>query len=151
MPLSNSKIGYFCVIENDVIVGDNVEIGNYVLLKGGTVIGDNCFIDSYVRSSGHNRIGNNVTIRFGATIARQVVIEDNVFISPNVMTIYSGPGDYARGNSILIKKGVYIGTAAVIGTNVIIGENVIIGANSFVNKDCLERGTYVGNPVRRIS
>jgi UDP-2-acetamido-3-amino-2,3-dideoxy-glucuronate N-acetyltransferase len=146
---NNFKIGHYCVIEEDVVVGDNVEIQNYVLLRKGTRIGDNCYIDSYVRSSGDNSIGNDVTIRFGATIARKVIIEDNAFISPNVMTVFSSP-DGSKSALTLIKKGAFIGTAAVLGPNITISEGSIIGANAFVNKDCLEKGIYVGNPARKI-
>jgi len=145
----NCKIGNFCVIEEDVIIGDNVDIQNYVLLKKGTVIGNDCYVDSYFRSSGDNEIGNNVTLRFGSTIARKVFVGDNVFISPNVMTVYSLP-DGTKSALTLIKKGAFIGTAAVLGPNVTISEGSIIGANAFVNKDCLEKGIYVGNPARKI-
>jgi len=143
----NVKMGHFCVIEDGVTVGDNVEIGNYVLLKKGTVIGDNCFIDSYARSSGDNVIGNNVTIRFGATIARNVEIQDDVFISPNVMTIYKKyTGDESK--KTLIKQGAFIGTAANIGPNVMVEEGVIVGAQAFVSKDCkIKNAIYTGVPA----
>jgi len=141
-------IGNFCVIEEDCIIGDNVKIGNYVLLKKGTVIGNNCYIDSYVRSSGDNKIGNNVTIRFGATIARKVFLEDDVFISPNVMTVYS-KHDGEQSSKTLIKKGAFIGTAAVIGPNVTIEEGVVIGAQSYVSKNCeTNNGIYTGVPAK---
>jgi UDP-N-acetylglucosamine acyltransferase len=143
------KIGYFCVIEEDVIVGDNVDIQNYVLLRKGTIIGNNVYVDSYVRSSGDNSIGNDVTIRFGATLARKVIIEDGVFISPNVITVYSLP-DGSQSALTLIKAGVFIGTAVVLGPNITISEGSVIGANAFVNKNCLGKGIYVGNPARKI-
>ena len=47
----NLKIGAFCIIEEDVIVGDDVEIQNYVLLRKGTRIGSSCCIHSYFDSS----------------------------------------------------------------------------------------------------
>ena len=143
----NFKIGHFCVIEENVIVGDNITIENLVLLKKGTHIKDNTFIDSYVRSSGNNLIGNNVTLRYGCTIAKEVIIEDNVFISPNVMTIYSTHKKNDISGTV-IRKGAYIGTAAVIGPGVIIGQNVIIGSMSYVPKDCIEPGIYIGAPAR---
>lgn len=146
----NLKIGVFCVIEEDVIVGDNVEIQNYVLLRKGTRIGDNCYVDSYVRSSGDNEIGNNVTLRFGSTIARKVYIYDDVFISPNVMTVFSQP-DGSKSAGTFIMDGSFIGTAAVVSSNITIAKNVVIGVNSFVNKNCLsEGGIYVGNPAKQI-
>ena len=144
------QIGHYCVIEKDVRVGHHIEICNYVLLKEGTTIGNNCYVDSYVRSSGQNQIGNNVTLRFGSTIAKNVHLEDNVFISPNVMTIYSLP-DGSISEITLIRKSAYIGTAAVIGPNIVIGPGVIIAANAYVNKSCLEKGVYAGTPAKRIS
>ena len=123
----NFSIGDFCIIEEGVTVGDNVSIANYVLLKKGTVIGDSVSVDNYARSSGNNKIGNNVTIRYGATIAREVTIEDDVFISPNVMTIYSTSEGDAIGGT-LIKKGAHIGTAAVLGPGITVEEDVVVGA-----------------------
>jgi UDP-2-acetamido-3-amino-2,3-dideoxy-glucuronate N-acetyltransferase len=145
----NCKIGNFCVIEEDVIIGDNVDIQNYVLLKKGTRIGDNCYIDSYFRSSGDNEIGNNVTLRFGSTIARKVYVKDNVFISPNVMTVYSLP-DGSKSAATVIGEGAFIGTAAVLAPNIEIVPGVIVGANTFVNKSILEKAIYVGNPAKKI-
>lgn len=145
----NFKMGDFCKIEENVIVGDDVELQNYVLLKKGTCIGNNVYVDSYFRSSGDNQIGDNVTLRFGSTIARKVTVEGNVFISPNVMTVYSLP-DGSKSKGTIIGKDAFIGTAAVIGPNVIIGKGTIIGANSYVNKDCLERAIYAGTPAKKI-
>lgn len=145
----NLKMGKFNVIEEDVIVGDNVDIQNYVLLKKGTRIGNDCYVDSYFRSSGDNYIGNNVTLRFGSTIARKVAVGDNVFISPNVMTVFSLP-DGSKSSETLIGDDSFIGTAAVLAPNIKIVPGCIIGANSFVNKSCEGRGVYVGNPAKCI-
>lgn len=146
---SNFQIGHYCVIEKNVLVGNDIKICNFVLLKEGTTIGNNCFLDSYFRSSGHNKIGNNVTLRFGSTIARNVHLEDDVFISPNVMTVFTLP-DGTQSTLTLIKKGAYIGTAAIIGPSVVIGPGVIIAANSYVNTHCLTKGLYAGSPAKRI-
>jgi UDP-2-acetamido-3-amino-2,3-dideoxy-glucuronate N-acetyltransferase len=139
----------FCVkIESGVVVGDDVVIENFVLLKKGTRIGNNVFVDSYVRSSGSNYIGNNVTLRFGSTIAREVTVEDGVFISPNVMTIYSThKGEKVPGT--VIGAGSHIGTAAVLGPGVKIAPKTVIGAMAYVSKDCKEPGIYVGIPARK--
>ena len=94
-----------------------MEIENFVVLKNGTKIGNNVFVDSYVRSSGDNRIGNNVTLRFGCTIAREVTVEDGVFVSPNVMTVYSKHTGEKVGGTV-IGANSHIGTAAGIGPGV---------------------------------
>ncbi len=143
----NFKIGHFCVIEEDVVVGDNVQIDNYVLLKKGTRILNNVWVDSYVRSSGYNLIGNNAMLRFGCTIAREVVIEDEAFISPNVMTIFT-THKRKKQEGTIIGKNAFIGTAAVLGPGVKIGENVVIGSQAYVSSDCIEEGIYVGVPAK---
>lgn len=142
----NFKCGSFVKIDKDVIVGDDVIIENYVLLKPGTRIGNNVFVDSYFRSSGGNQIGNNVTLRFGSTIAREVTVEDDVFISPNVMTVYSRHSGEKVGGTV-IGKGAHVGTASVIGPGVKIAPHSIIGAQAYVSKDITEAGIYVGVPA----
>lgn len=144
-----SKIGHHCIIDDNVTIGKNVKIDNFVLLKRETIIGNNTFIDSYVRSSGTCKIGNNVTVRYGATIAKMVTVEDEAFISPNVMTIYST--HEGRGvPGTLIGKKAHIGTAAVLGPGIMIAPEVVIGAMAFVSKDCTEKGIYVGVPAVKI-
>lgn len=145
----NLKMGYFNRIMKGCVIGDNVDIQNFVLLKSDTKMGSNNFVDSYFRSSGDNQIGSGITLRFGSTVARKVFVEDNVFISPNVMTVYSLP-DGSKSQGTYIKRGSFLGTACVLGPNITIGEEVIIGANTFVNKDCLEKGIYAGNPAKLI-
>lgn len=145
----NFQIGHHCVIHEGCEVGDNVQIENFVLLKKGTKIGNDVFVDSYVKSSGDNHIGSNVTLRFNATVAREVTVEDDVFISPNVMTIYSTHEGEKRGGT-RIMKGAFIGTSAVIGPNVHIGQNAVVGALSYVHKDCDANGIYTGTPAIKV-
>ena len=146
----NLQIGEYCIIEDSVIVGDNCVIKNYVELRNGTIIGDDCYIDSGVKSSGQCKIGNHVTLRYDSIIARGTIIEDDVFISPQVMFI-NIPFKTKEKKPTIIRKGAKIGTNATINDGIEIGEGVIIGAKSFVNKDCLEPGVYIGTPARRIS
>lgn len=146
---SDFSIQNFCIIEEGCVVGNNVTIGNYVYLKKGTIIGDDVFLDSYVKSSGQNRIGNRVTIRFNATIAREVTVENDVFISPNVMTIYSTHKMQKKGGTHIGRK-AFIGTNAVLAPNVIIGENAIIGALAYVGENCDPGCTYVGIPAKKV-
>lgn len=143
----NVSIGPFTFIEDDVEIGANTKIGSNVFLGKGTKIGQHCNIDHYVRSSGKNHIGNRVTIRYGATIARMVTIRDNCFISPNVMTIYTTHTGKVMSGTVIGPK-AFIGTAAVINGGVIVGPLVTIGAMSFVSRNCIEPGIYVGIPAR---
>jgi len=146
----NLKIGNFNVIEKNVQVGDSVEICNFTLLKKGTQIGNNCYIDSYVLSSGDCEIGNNVILRYRSIIARNVVIEDDVFFTAGVKTIFL---DHKRGRTIkplIIGKGCFLGDASVVMGGVHIAPHCIIGACALVIKDTDPNGVYVGVPAKRI-
>ena len=142
----NVKIGAFCIIEDDVIIGDNTVIKNYVELRSGTKIGNNCLIDSKVSSSGNCIIGNNVTLRYASIIARGAIIEDNVYISPKVMFNNLNEDQNQIGGA-LIKKNTFIGTSSVLHHGICIGENSIIGTLSFVNKDIPDNEIWYGNPA----
>ena len=120
------------------------------MLKNNTKIGNNVYVDSYFRSSGDNFIGNGVTLRFGSTIARKVYIGNDVFISPNVMSIYSKhTGEKSTGT--YVEDGAFIGTAVVLGPNIRVGKGVVIGSMSYVSKDCLDKGgVYIGIPAKKV-
>ncbi len=147
---SKFKIGHFNVIEKNVNVGDNVEVCNFALIKEGTKIGNNCFIDSYVLSSGDCTIGNNVVLRYQSVIARNVVIEDNVFFTAGVKTIFLDHMRTASNKKLIIGEGCFLGDSAVVMGEVKIAPWCVIGACSFVNKDTDPYGVYIGIPSRRI-
>ena len=143
----NLNIGWFCLIEEDVVVGDDVTIKDRVLLKRGTVNGT--FVDFGVISSGDNHIGNNVTLRYNAIVARKMHIEDEVFVSANVMNVFiTHEVKHSSGTRIGTKA--FIGANAVLGPDITIGPDVVIGALAYVPKDCLEPGTYVGVPAKKL-
>ncbi len=145
----NVKIGNFCIIHSGVIIGDNTVIMDYVELRSGTIIGKDCYIDSRVSSSGNCRIGNNVTLRYDSIIARGVEIGDGSYICPRVMTNNLNTDKEQIGGATF-GKNCFIGTNAVIQHGLTITDDVTIGSMSFVNRNCDERGVYVGIPAKKI-
>ena len=144
------KIGFFNVIESEVVVGDRTIIENYVLLKSGTNIGNDCYIDSYVLTSGDCRIGNNVFLRYQTVIARNVIIENDCFFCAGVKTIFLDHSAQKTKKPLLIKSGSFFGDNSIIMGGVTIAENCIIGAGAFVNKDTEPMGVYAGLPAKRL-
>lgn len=145
----NFSIGSNCVIQDGCKVGDNVRIEHFVLLKKNTKMGNDVYVDSYFKSSGDNVIGNGVTLRFNSTVARKVIVGDDVFLAPNVMTEYSDHEGVKHPGTV-IGKGTFVGSNAVIAAGVKICPGCVIGSLSYVNKDLVEPGTYVGAPARLI-
>lgn len=109
-----------------LIIGDYVEIGANTCVDRGaladTVIGDYTKINNLCHIAHNNVIGKNVEIAGCVNISGSCIIDDDVWISPNVSL---------RGWQH-IHRGVTIGTGAV------------------VTKDIPEGETWVGNPARKL-
>jgi len=152
---ANFKCGENVIIEEDVVVGDNVKLGHNVTLKSGTKIMNDVDLADYVKTTGICIIGNGVSARTGACISKSVIINDNAFIGPGIMTNHTRNVMHKR-NLLEVQLITRIGYGAVIGSlsslvaGLTIGDNVVIAAGSNVYKDILEAGIYGGNPVRKI-
>jgi len=141
------SIGSFCIIEDDVIIGDNTVIKNYVELRKGTIIGKDCYIDSRVSSSGNCTIGNHVTVRYDSIIARGVSIGDHTYICPKMMSNNLDVNNEQIGGAE-IGSNVFIGTSSVLHHGIKIGDNSILGSLSFINKDIPKNEIWFGNPAK---
>lgn len=152
----NFKIGEFNHIHEDVRVGDDVTIRSFVELRSGTVIGDDCYIDSGVATSGLCKIGNRVILRYKSIIAKGTEIEDDVFISPQLMTEnINHRGEEVGGAKIGIGDWdgepvyrVFVGTNVTLAAGITICPGVVIGSKSNVRRSIEEPGIYVGNPAK---
>ncbi|MCF7824328.1 MAG: hypothetical protein K9N35_09180 [Candidatus Marinimicrobia bacterium] len=143
------EIGNFCVIHENVVIGEGTVVKDYVELRSNTVIGKNSYIDSRVSSSGACTIGDRVTVRYDSILARGVEVGNDTYICPRVMTNNLDTKKEQIGGAKIGKK-CFIGTNAVIQHGLKIEDNVIIGSMSFVNKNCVADGVYVGLPARKI-
>ncbi len=151
----NFKCGENVVIEEDVVVGDDVKLGHNVTLKSGTRIMNDVTLGDYVKTTGLSIFGNGVTARTGACISKSVIINDNVFIGPGIMTNHTKNVMWKRDLPEVqlitnIGYGAVIGSCASLLAGLKIGDNVVIAAGSNIYKDILEPGIYGGNPAKRI-
>jgi len=150
------KIGNFCIIEEDVVVGKEVKLGNYVMLKKGTHFGDGVELADNCVTTGACWVGNNVVARTGAILSKANIVEDDVFLGPGVVTNHTKHVTHRRPSLQGTQLLTYIGAGSIIGSQVsllaglYISPHVIIGGGSVVVKSLLNEGVYVGNPLRRI-
>lgn len=87
-----------------------------------------------------------------------VIIDDNVFIGPNVTIccVSHQIGDYEKragdsfNKNVIIGKGCWIGANVVILPGVTIGPGTVVGAGSVVITSLEKNSLYVGNPCRKI-
>ena len=149
-------VGRNSVIAEDADIGEDTRIGNFVLIRDQTFVGKSCVIGSYVDIEGDVRIGDFVSLQSGCYITRGVIIEDEVFCGPRMMTINDKSITYRRSSLKFQRQAPRILRAARIGGGVVlcpavtIGENALVAAGSLVTRDVPDRVVVMGNPARII-
>jgi acetyltransferase-like isoleucine patch superfamily enzyme len=139
-----------------VKIGEGTRIGNYVLIRDKTDIGTNCIIGSNVDIEGDVKIGHYVSLQSFCYITRGVIIEDEVFCGPRVMTMNDKKMSYRRGHlkfvcaAPRILRAARVGGGTILLPGVTIGENALVGAGSLVTKDIPDRAIAFGNPAKII-
>ena len=154
-------IGPFCIIKVGTVIGDNNRFESHVIIgsnaehrdylhntnnKFGVIIGNNNVFREFVTiNSGTNRetqIGNNVTMLRCSHLGHDVIVEDKVTLSCNVLI----------GGESYIMEGVNCGLGAVIHQYSVLGAYSMIGMNSTVTKKThVQPGeTWVGSPAQFI-
>jgi sugar O-acyltransferase (sialic acid O-acetyltransferase NeuD family) len=116
------------VIDPSAIISKSVSLGEGVVIFAGVVINTGVFI------------GNNVIIATSSTIDHETKVEDHVLISAGV-TI---------GANDLIQEGALLSLGSKVISGLKIGKNILVGAGAVVVSDCMDTGTYLGVPARKV-
>ncbi|MEA2907415.1 MAG: hypothetical protein QOI12_4802 [Alphaproteobacteria bacterium] len=146
--------GRHCVISESAQIGKNTRLGNFVFVRDDTVIGEGCVVGSYVDIEGDVQIGDFVSLQSGCYLTRGVIIEDEVFCGPRMITLNDKRISYRRPSLVFTRRAprllraARIGGGSVLCPGVTIGENALIGAGSVVTRDVPDRCIAMGNPAR---
>jgi acetyltransferase-like isoleucine patch superfamily enzyme len=145
--------GQHCIIFDDVEIGEGTRIGNFVFVREKTIIGKRCIVGSYVDIEGDVRIGDFVSLQSGCYITRGVIIENEVFCGPRIITLNDKPMTYRRPSLTFkrqaprILRAARIGGGCILCPGVTVGENALVGAGSVVTRDVPDRIIVAGNPA----
>jgi acetyltransferase-like isoleucine patch superfamily enzyme/dTDP-4-dehydrorhamnose 3,5-epimerase-like enzyme len=130
----NTKIWQFCVILEEAKLGSDVNVCSHTYIENKVVVGD------------------RVTIKSGVQLWDGVIIEDDVFIGPNVSFSndkFPRSKNYQKQPMVtIIKKGASISSGAVILPGITVGENAMVGAGAVVTKSVPANAIVVGSPAR---
>lgn len=136
-------------------IGKGCKVWAFAHVCAGSSIGPDCTIGEGVYIGPNVRIGSRCKIQNHSLIYEGLVIEDEVFIGPNVVTTNDiapramGPWQH-RFRSTTIKRGSSIGANSTILCGITIGEHAMIGCGSLVVRDVKPNYLAYGNPAHHI-
>tara|TARA_Y100000034_G_scaffold133006_1_gene197420 strand:- start:1595 stop:2050 length:456 start_codon:yes stop_codon:yes gene_type:complete len=140
--------GDFNTIHSSFTAGKDCQIKNFCDIGPDCTFGDRVLLESYVRLGSNCTLGDDVTLKQGVICTKDMVFGDGVFVGPQTTFLRSDHrGDAKTGTTLGAKA--FIGANCVIMPGITIGPGVVVGALSFVNRDLLEPGVYMGRPARR--
>lgn len=134
-----TKIGEFCVIDKDVVVGAGCQIGHHVIIHPGTHIGDNVRVDD------HAVVGKEPMRAANTAVTREqqlppAKIGDNCIIGTQAV-IYRGA---KVGSKVLIADLSTVRENVTIGDFTIVGRGVAIENFCTIGRYCkLETNVYI--------
>ena len=132
-------------------IGNNTSIWQYAVILAKAVIGDNCNINCHTFIENDVLVGNNVTVKSGIYLWDGIVIEDDVFLGPNVVftnDLRPRSKQYIYPIKTVVKKGASIGANSTILAGVTIGEYAMSGTASNITRDVPSHALVYGNPAK---
>ena len=143
------EIGHFNVIGNNVKVGHYSSIGHHCIIEDNVKIGNNVVLQGNIKVASGTTIENNCTLKHVTILTNDVLLKRNVFMGPNTITL-GGTHERKTVHGTVIGEDCYIGAGTQLAANTKLCAKVITGALSFVNRDIIEPGIYIGIPVRKL-
>ncbi len=146
--INKNKIHPTAIIEEGAILGKNVEIGAFCVIGNNVIIGDGCKLKPHVVIEGNTKIGKNNLIYSFAVIGQQpqdlkykgepsrIEIGDNNNIREHC-TIHPGTeGDNMVtmiGSNNLLMVGVHVAHDCIIANNCVLANNVTLAGHVHID------------------
>jgi acetyltransferase-like isoleucine patch superfamily enzyme len=139
--MAGSTFGAGCVI------GDNAGVRERCTIGDGVVVGRGVTVEN------DTEIGSHTKIQSGAYITAYVVIEEDCFIAPMVVTTndnYMGrtAERFKHLKGCTIRRGARIGGGSHILPGIEIGEDAFVATGSVVTRDVPARKLVMGVPAK---
>ncbi len=150
---ANCSIGPNAVIYYDVFIGDNSLVGDSTSIREQCVVGKKSVVGMHVSVGYDVKIGDNVKIMEHTHMVGKSLVEDNVFIGPNVGMAndrFIGTKGYGDEHiqGVTIRQGALISVGAILLPGVEVGEQAIVAAGAVIGKDVPAHRMAVGFAAR---
>jgi len=153
--MTESATNYFihesAYVDEDVEIGEGTKIWCFTHIAKGAVIGKNCTIGQNCYIAGE--IGNNCKIQNNVSVFKGVIITDDVFMGPGVITTNilrprAFINQKEKFERTIIEKGATIGAGSIIVAGITVGEYALIGAGTTLTRNVLAYSLVYGCPAR---
>ncbi len=142
----NVSIGCNCVLDGDIVIGDNTRVWNNVVIINRVEIGANCDIQSGC-VLGHDGFGWTEDETHHRKMIKHyggVQIADDVYMGPNTIV------DRGTIDDTTIGEGSRIDANCFIAHNVVVGKNaVLITGTRLYGSSCLGENVYSASAMVR--
>jgi UDP-2-acetamido-3-amino-2,3-dideoxy-glucuronate N-acetyltransferase len=154
------------VLGPDVTVGAGAIVFAGARIEAGVVVGDHAYVRERAQVGRDAVLGRTVAIGADVVVGERVrmqnnaalvsgcVVEDDVFVGPNVVTTDDDTmgrrPDGTPRRPCTLRRGCRIGAAVVLLPGVEVGEEAIVGAGSVVRESVASRTLVVGAPARLV-
>ncbi|MEO5355677.1 MAG: transferase [Nitrospirae bacterium YQR-1] len=148
----NAVIRSHTVIYAGNTIGDNFHTGNKANIRESNLIGHNVSIGTLTVVEHHVAIGSGVRIHSQAFIPEYSVLENNVWIGPNVVLTNSkypnSPSAKESLQRVCVREGAVLGANVTVLPGVVIGLKALVGAGSVIVKEVPDGAVVMGNPAK---
>lgn len=117
-----SIISPIAYVSPSAFIDEGTIIMHHVMVNAGASIGKNCIINS------------------GALVEHEAMIGDFCHISTHAVV----------NGQVIIGRKTFIGSNSVIANNLIIPDESVISAGAYLLKAPKVKGTFIGNPARKV-
>lgn len=124
----SDRVEWLTLVAGDAFVGSSVKVGRGTVIAPGVKITTSC------------SIGEFALINLGSMIGHDCRIGDYSCLYSLV----------AVGGHCCIGREVTVGSGAILAPGVSVSDQTVVGTGSVVTRNIREKGTWFGNPARKI-
>ncbi len=128
----------FCVIDEDVVIGNDVTVGSFVRICAGSVLGDGVYVADGAIVGKRPKLAKGSTAKAG--VLPGVVLGAGCAVGSNAVVMAGS----TFGKDCVIADGAGVRERCTIGDNVVVGRNVTVENDTTIgSRTRIQSGAYV--------